>query len=301
MEVREILRSNIDRSINMILTHSNGGIVETRSVQRTDDTLIIYLSSDIGCNLSCRMCHLTQTGQTKSSILTIEDFQDQALSIFNLLKEENKLGDVKVVHFNFMARGDFLLNHNALIYFEHLYIVLTKIADSFIQGVSVQYKLSSIFPKESCLFNRNREDRKIWIRDRILDLDESIEFYYSLYSLKPDFRKRWLPKAADPETIGELFSGLDHGLRIHHALIAGQNDTEEDIALIHDWLERHDLHVKMNIVRYNPFDEKAGVESSDDKIQTYVQQMQLSHRVDLIQIIPRVGTDCAASCGVFVN
>lgn len=299
MKVKDILRSTIDRSINVIMETDQGDKVEARAVQRTDETLIIYLSSDVGCNLSCRMCHLTQTGQTKSSALNVEEFQKQALTVFNLLKSEDRLNGLKTVHYNFMAQGDVMLNPNALICFENLHESLGLITRYFVPDAGVQYKLSTIFPKDSVLFNRAETDQSIWLRDRILSLDEDIEFYYSLYSLKPEFRKKWLPKAQDPEHIGRLFSGLDHGLRIHHALIAGQNDTEEDIALIHEWLERHDLYVKMNIVRYNPFDGSCGTESDEDAIQTYVNQMNLSHRLDLIQVIPKVGTDVFASCGMF--
>lgn len=301
MIIREIIRSDIDKSINMIFDHRDGGKVETRAIQRSDDTLIVYLSSDIGCNALCKQCFLTQTGQIQSRPLSLEDFYLQAYSILNLLEDDCRLDGVTTIHYNFMAQGDILLNQSAMIYFELLYTGLKKIANQFISKANVLYKLSTIFPKASFLFNRSEEDQKIWLHDRILSLDDRIEFYYSLYTLKEDVRKRWLPNAADPEHIGKLFSGKIHGLRIHHALIKDVNDSEEDIALIHDWLERHTLYVGFNIVRYNSFNDKTGMEPSETTIKAYVNQMNLSHRVNRIQIIPRADPKTYVSCGMFLD
>jgi adenine C2-methylase RlmN of 23S rRNA A2503 and tRNA A37 len=286
----------------MIFDHDSGGKVETRAVQRTDDTLIIYLSSTAGgCSQACRMCWLVQTGQTKETALPITDYLEQATEIFTLLDEEDRLSNISTVHWNFMAQGDALMNPHFIIEIHRLYGMLNAIGVLYINDdVNNQFKISTIFPKDSILFKREELGRS-WINNEMLSLSDGFEFYYSLYSLKDAFRKKWLPKALDPEIVGKIFYGKYNGLRLHHCLIEGLNDTEEDVALIHQWLERHNLHVKINIVRYNPFSDHLGRESSFDTIQTYVNQMNLSHRVELVQIIPRIGEDVKASCGTFIT
>ena len=302
----KVLKSNIDKSINFIMPVERGGYFETRSVQREQDTLIIYLSSMSGCDRACRFCWLTQQGQTDMIEASPEDYVKNAKSVLDILAGGYGFEGVETIHFNFMARGDVLSNHYFTEQFPNIFTSLTKLAQRYVPKIKPKFKLSTIFPND-ITFDHDYEfdvyDIRTWIVNNILnyasDNRHDVEFYYSLYSLRPEFRKRWIPKAIDPEWIGQAFSGRDPGLRLHHALIAGQNDTEEDVALIHDWLERHDLRVKLNIVRYNPYDAGSGTESSDEAIQTYLNQMKLSHRITDTQIVSRVGFDVHASCGTF--
>lgn len=302
MKLVDTLRSEMDRSINLILRDDDGEIFEARAVQRTDETLIIYVSSMSGCSLACRFCHLTQTGQTSRKPASFDNFNIQVHCALDAvyMQEDNRIDNITTIHFNFMARGDALENPHIVHDFKSLYTMFKDMANLYIPGVNIQFKISTIFP--TSLIESNPDlDVKSWIRNDVLSLDPQIEFYYSLYSLKPQVRKRWIPKSVDPDIVGEWFHGIDHGLRLHHALIDGVNDSEEDVALIHEWLKHHDIHTKMNIVRYNPYDAGSGFETSEVGIAAYVNQMQLSHRVELVQIISRVGEDVKASCGTFVD
>lgn len=304
MEAVTVLHSQLDKSINIVSTVEDGGFLEARFVQRTPETIIIYLSSMSGCDKACRFCHLTQTGQTTMTQATVDDYFHQAQQTFHIASTKQSFVGVKNVHFNFMARGDVIAND--LFIKNHRQVIQELIALTYlyIPEATPRFKLSTIFPND--IFYKTKTtafDIKYWIVDKALDWADAqgidIEFYYSLYSLRTDFRKRWIPKSLSPEMIGSAFAGRHTGLRLHHALIAGQNDTEEDVALIHDWLNRHDLRVRMNIVRYNPYGERSGGESADDVRATYIALMNQSERVDLIQEIPRVGIDVKASCGTF--
>lgn len=303
----QILVDSQDSSVNLISPVIAGDRFETRAVFR-DSTCIIYLSSATGCNLSCRFCWLTQTNQTSMNYATVDDYLNKTKEILDYLSLSKSLEGIDTLHFNFMARGDVLSNHYFTEQFPDIFKNLTKLAQRYIPRIKPKFKLSTIFPND-IQFDHDYEfdtyDVRTWIVDRILnyasDHQYDVEFYYSLYSLRSEFRKKWIPKAIDPEWIGQAFSGRDSGLRLHHALIEGQNDTEEDVALIHEWLERHDLHVKLNIVHYNPFNDKCGEESSCGKLDEYLLKMRESHRILDTQIVSRASTEVYAACGMFIS
>lgn len=66
-------------------------------------------------------------------------------------------------------------------------------------------------------------------------------------------------------------------------------------------INAYDLKVNLNIVRYNSFSEKYGVESDEETIHRNTNIL-----VDLLKpashrIVPKVGLDVKASCGMFVD
>lgn len=293
-----VLRSTEDKSINMVRDTDDGGYIETRFVQRQDDTAIIYLSSSSGCNKSCRMCHLTQTGQTMDDGVSAEGYIDQARRMIYLLRDEGKLDGVKIVHYNFMARGDALSNPYFIFDFELIIEGLSRLVTPF--GIEPKFKISTIFPNDM-IFSSDQNGLKLWLESKVFPRTEDIEFYYSLYSLDLKFRKRWLPKSIDPEIVGTVFSGRKTGLRLHHALISGENDGYRDVIGITAWLARHQIKCGMNIVRYNPFDEKCGTESSQEALFKYAEVMSQIPYITHFQVVSRVGRDVKASCGLFVT
>ena len=293
----EILRATEDASINIVESQSEGGFIESRFVQRHADTVILYLSSANGCNLSCRMCHLTQTGQTLTTHVTVDGYLTQAENLFSLMVDENKLKDVTTVHYNFMARGDALNNP----------FFLTDTADiiqgldnlSWLHNLKSKFKISTIFPR-NIAFEDDMKHFKSWVEDT-LSLHPELEFYYSLYSLKHSFRKRWLPKAMSPDLVGEVFQGTVDKLILHHALIDQENADFENILDINNWLLQHDIKTRFNIVRYNPYDSTCGREADDATTELYRQKMEALSNITLSSIVSRVGNSVKASCGTFVE
>ncbi len=292
-----ILRSQEDKSINFISPTPDNGAIEARFVQRTEDTIIIYLSSATGCNKACRFCHLTQMKQTMMTDVTIAGYLKQANDVMTLLIKEEKLSGVRTVHFNFMARGDALANLHFINYRDIVINELARLAES--NGLIPKFKISTIFPSDG-LFGNGKRNLKLWVQNT-LEMHPGVEFYYSLYSLEPAFRKRWIPKSIDPELIGEVFYGTTKKMRIHHALIEGENTSDETIKNIKAWLKRHKIITEMNIVRYNPFDTSSGTEPAGEHLMKYVNKMGESPFIAGVHIVTKVGFDVAASCGMFIE
>jgi 23S rRNA (adenine2503-C2)-methyltransferase len=240
------------------------GRIEARYVRRCRDYFAVYLSSQTGCNQGCRMCHLTATGQTRLRDVTQEEFLEQAETVLDHYRREAP--PARTVHFNFMARGEPLAN---------------QARRAVALGLRPRYLVSTIFPRE--------------LGDRLLEdvfVTHHPEIYYSIYSVREDFRRRWLPKALPvEEALDRLVSWQRSSYKlckIHYAFIAGENDSEADVHAICDALERRRLLMHVNIVRYNPHDPRRHA-------RLYQERLPYAR----VRVIPRVGYDVAASCGMF--
>lgn len=286
----EILKSELDDSVNFVERRQDGGALETRYVRRVDDYFSCYLSSHTGCNKSCRFCHLTATGQTMMNPASVEDYVTQAMNVMNYYSSLDK--PAKRVNFNFMARGEPLANENMLFKYSEINNLLTNLANDY--GVVAKFNISTIFPHD------------------VMDINFSSQynfsntfFYYSLYSLDEKFRKKWLPKSVDPKiALSKLAEHQDRTgniVTLHWAIIKGWNDTEYSVYRILDLLDEIDLNVKFNIVRYNPYDERYGEESDEETIQNIFNILTDYTNSNKSKIVQKVGFDVKASCGMFVN
>tara|TARA_B100002019_G_scaffold289718_1_gene305908 strand:- start:98 stop:994 length:897 start_codon:yes stop_codon:yes gene_type:complete len=288
--------STIDNSVNFIDNSPHQGFFESRYVRRGDDYFIVYLSVQSGCDLGCRMCHLTATKQTRYEENTIDNLVFEAKLVFehysNLVKSgvENP---ARYMHFNFMARGE-VLNSPLFQNKETAYELLSRLrslAESY--QLNARFLLSTIMPKSA----------------ENIDLEETFNviqpyFYYSLYSLDERFRRKWLRHAMDPfEALNRLkhwstFS--EHKPKIHFSFIKGENDDYNTIDTICEYLEKIDFKPDFNIVRYNAYSEKYGEEPEERHIQQIAQLIRNRLGVN-VKVIPRVGSDVKASCGMFIS
>ena len=265
-------KSTIDASVNF------DDLV--RYVRRQDDYFTIYLSSQTGCAQRCKMCFLTQTGQIKAEDLTGGQILSQAEKALAYYKTQPQ---AKRVNFAFMARGEPLTNPN--------------VNDSLLrqlQGLAEQEQLfprvlvSTIMSKDEDLVSRFPVSQP--------------EIYYSIYSLKPKFREKWLPRALSPYGIKQHLQDYQESTKkfitLHWAFIKNENDDIRDVQYIVDWA--CGLRVNINIVRYNAFDDSS-VEADESFIRSAVAYMKARLPESKIQLKERVGEDVYASCGMFEN
>lgn len=321
------LSSGIDASVNTVID----GDFETRFVVRPSteqpgkDDIIIYLSSARGCAQSCRMCWLTQTGQTDETPATLEDFIRQAQLSFSEAEKyvfENQR-QVASMHYNFMARGEPLLNPIIRNDFKPLGDALIAQATKFLDAIGeVQSKVDmdavlsgendALFDNIDVKFKISTIMAGIYVRNEagtIVDGLEKLDFggylpeiYYSIYSMSRDFRKRWLPKAEDPQDALRLLAAYhrDGGpVRFHSAFIFAHNDEIGDIREVVKAINFFALPKKFNIVRYNSPDETKSQEAPEEHLEaiaTFLREKEFE-----VQMVSRVGTDVMASCGQFIN
>lgn len=292
MKLKEVLSSDQDWSVNFVFDN----MVEARFVRRTKEYFIVYLSSHTGCNKACRFCHLTQTGQTSFDHVTIDEYLQQAREVLSYYRDFaiKSQGSAEKVNFNFMARGEPLSNIYLRDNAKFLINELDKMAKEL--NLETNFNISSIMPTEL------REKPLVEI---FQDIPQIYSIYYSLYSVDEGFRKRWLPKSLSvDESLKQIKDWHDNTgkmLALHWAFIEGENDKECQMNSIIEKVREYDLNPKFNLVRYNPYSENQGVESSEEVLNRNFNILQNAFNHPHSRIVPRVGFDVKASCGMFVS
>ena len=289
MSTQAILQSTQDESVNFVTRGAFPGLIEARYVRRSKDYFIIYVSSQTGCTKACRMCHLTQSGQTNSVDIPLDSILEQADRVFDWYDTQES--PATVVHINFMARGEPFANQFLL---DNVDVLLSNLADRAIsRSLIPRFKFSTIMPNEirdiqlARLFPRHNPD-----------------IYYSIYSASQSFRKKWLPKALPVEIALVKLKEYQRVTRkipvLHWAFIAGENDDEATINRICELVREYALRVDVNIVRYNPFSTGQGCEPPAHIIERNSAILQGALPGTSVKIVSRVGFDVNASCGMFV-
>jgi adenine C2-methylase RlmN of 23S rRNA A2503 and tRNA A37 len=267
------------------------GRLEARYVRRCADYFVVYLSSQTGCAQGCRMCHLTATGQTRHRDATFAELIEQAKVVLDHYEREQQ--PAGTVHFNFMARGEPLASRAILAHADGLLGELSRMAVAL--GLRPRHLISTIYPRE--------------LGDRFLEdvfVVHHPEIHYSIYSVSERFRRRWLPKALPAEVALDRLASWQRSsqkiVTLHHAYIAGENDAEGDVHAICDALEERKLMAHVNVVRYNPHDPaRHGVEPPEEVIERNAAIYRERLPGARVGVIPRVGFDVAASCGMFLG
>lgn len=285
--MNKILKSEIDRSVNFV-ENQLVGFLESRYVRKTDDYFICYLSSQTGCNRGCKFCHLTATGQMAFNDSDYNDYISQAIQVFRHYRREAH--PAKYMHYNFMARGEVLANKYVIANADDLMVGLSTLALG--EGLNPKFNISTIMP--------------LTLKKSLTDIFRIVTptMYYSLYSVNPDFRKKWMPAAMPVGQALDLLKDYQDMtkkiIKIHHCFIKGENDDPEDISEMCHQLNIRDIIWDFNLVRYNPYSPEQGEESEQVQIDYNISKLT-GWCPGKVQIIPRVGFDVSASCGMFVD
>lgn len=280
-----VLSSKIDNSVNFVEEQLTG-FLESRYVRKRDDNFICYLSSQTGCNRGCQFCHLTVTNQTSFVDSTHNDFIGQALQVYKYYKTQKP---AKYMHYSFMARGEPLSNQVLLNSADQLLFKLAELAKDV--NLPCKFNLSTIMP--------------LTLKKSLVDIFKFITptIYYSLYSANPNFRNKWIPASLPVEESFRLLKEYQDFskkiIKIHHAFIDGENDSDEDVKEICNLVDKYNLITEFNLVRYNPASIIQGKETSEERLQQILTTFQ-SRFKGKVQMIQRVGFDVKASCGMFV-
>ena len=293
------LKSVYDRSVNFVLACSQEhapSYLEARYVRRVPEKISAYVSSHNGCKMGCKMCYLTQLGQTSFNHSTHHDYEkqfDQVLSYYDKNGEER----AKKVNCNFMARGEPLANKTVVNEYDQLFETLDRRAS--LSNLKLKVNISTIMPHTII-------DHELV---NIFGKNSQTEIYYSLYSIKPEFRKQWLPNAinynAGLAKLKDYQLATGNQITLHWAYIKGHNDSVSDVEELASTISKYQLFGKVNLVRYNPPPNLEHTEEPDEehllRLLNIVNSGLMNSNTNSSKIIPRVGQDVYASCGMFIH
>ena len=316
----KLLRSTHDESVNFIAALANGnkasksriteaskgrtteaskeGMIEARYVRRAPEKVSAYLSSHSGCNQGCKFCWLTNTGQTSFDHVPIDIYAEQLDTVLRharFVDSQYPLGTIKPrVNVNFMARGEPLANRYLMRDYRELHKTLQAVTEK--NGYSdMKINISTIMPGTTLGVN---------LAETFGGLPTYL--YYSLYSVNREFRKKWIPNGIHPvnalTSLKEFQVASGMPIAIHFALIKGENDSLEDVQRLVDTVAQFEFtDLKFNVVRFNPHPSSEYTESPNTKkifeILDSISSGTTSYSGS--RIVPRVGYDVNASCGMF--
>jgi len=291
--------SSIDSSVNFIAKYGRSKI-ECRYVRRSDDYISAYLSSHNGCTMGCKFCWLTSTNQTNFKHVNDNLYGDQLNTILQHAKsiDGDNSKNVKV-NINFMARGEPLANKYIINYYPNLYNTL-NCTTRFHNYKSIKMNISTILPK-TVQYKQLHDIFK----------DYPAYIYYSLYSTNIDFRNKWMPNAIhwrvalDKLKLYQEYSNLP--ITIHFAIIDDENDDINDVKTMASIIDDYQFDpLKFNIVRFNPHPTLLYKEAEPEKIDEIFDILStvsndISIEGNKTRIVPRIGKDVYASCGMFIE
>lgn len=294
----QILKSAFDSSVNFIIPYKKS-IIECRYVRRADHYISTYLSSHNGCNMGCKFCWLTATGQNTFNHVTNEFYALQLDTVLNHAKQIDKelSKDIRV-NINMMARGESLANKYLVNSYDIFYDELEKIIEKY-EYKEQKINVSTIMP--------------FTIKDKELNeifKNKPAYMYYSLYSINQNFRDKWIPNALPHRlALNKLKSYQDKSnlpLTIHFCLIKGENDNLDDIREMAKCLEEYNFNqLKFNIIAFNPDPNSQYKEVSLNDQEIIFDILKKVARDEEIKTnktrqVSRVGFDVKVSCGMFV-
>lgn len=241
------------------------------------------------------MCHLTATRQVMFEHATAEDYYAQAKLVLDHYAAVTATGRLLAADVNFawMSRGEPLANEHLIHDPDRVFSLLYKLACR--HSLHAKFNISTIMPRTL---------------DRVGRLVDIFTFvtptvYYSLYSVDSTFRAKWLPAAMPvEEALADLKRYQDFSkkiVKIHFALIEGENDSAGQITDCIEAIQRHHLVVEVNLVRYNPPGLDAGKEASEGAYKQAEALFKSAFGLTHVQTVQRVGYDVKASCGMFVG
>lgn len=294
------LISKVDNSVNWVIKHRKSNI-ECRYVRRSPKYISAYLSSHNGCKMACKFCWLTDMKQNNFDHVNIDDYKSQLEIILQHSKQVDKDKSKNVrVNVNLMARGEALANKYIVNDYKGFYNGLDDIVKKYDYN-EMKINISTIMPYT--ILDKH-------LIDIFSDLPANL--YYSIYSVNSEFRKKWMPNAI-PHNIAldklkKYQDKTNNPITFHFALINGENDDMNDIKKLADTINQYDFtKTKVNIVRFNPPPSLTNYsETSYGKIEQAFNILSSIMKDDKIvtnksRIIPRVGRDVKASCGMFIN
>jgi len=258
-----IKKSKDGRTIKVTKSTGLQCIGKLESCSGREKGLSIFVDSSIGCDFGCNYCWLSREPRRKE-IHVIENIEIIEKCI-------DQFEDEHDIYLKFMGQGDAMANK-----FKTEYIVNHFKRISNLKGVSI----STIFPKD--------EDNTFI---PCLTLGAPMKVYISVGSFDPSIRKSILPNALELDKSIQILKNNRLDINLHYTPVFFNSVVE--MSAIGNFL----MNEKVDFLRIIPYNTPNGPK---------IKREFLDNIKDLItryntkcDILPYIGGDIAASCGMF--
>lgn len=232
--------------------------IEMTLLQNRDDTDVICVPTHHFCSLGCKMCHLTNNSLNKCSTpITYEYFRE---ALGNTICNQNTLvrrSNKKKLLVSFMGVGEPTLNFDLI---SQLNSDIEELKREF-GYEKIGLAMATMMPTDAF--------RKI--TTKVYQENIPLKVHFSMHSPKDAVRSDLIPASKNSvkecldmlkeyadtissnKKIMENFSECHRTgdlVEIHYTLIDGVNDSDEDLALICNYLREYGFTIKF--IRFNP-------------------------------------------------
>lgn len=265
-----VQESKLDGTKKFLFALDDGNVVES-VLMRYKHGNSICISSQVGCRMGCRFCASTLDGLTRN--LRPSEMLDQIYEISRLIGE--RISNVVV-----MGTGEPLDNYDNLLKFIRL---LTDENGLHISQRNVTVSTCGIVPN-------------IY---RLADEKLQITLALSLHGAT-DVKRQELMPIAKAYSIDELMQAVDYyfektGRRItfEYSLVAGVNDTKEDVDNLTHLAAERNCHI--NLIPVNPIKERDYRQPKQEYVTAFKNKLE-KNRIN-VTIRREMGRDIDGACG----
>ncbi len=265
-----VQESKLDGTKKFLFALDDGNVVES-VLMRYKHGNSVCISSQVGCRMGCRFCASTLDGLTRN--LRPSEMLDQIYEISRLIGE--RISNVVV-----MGTGEPLDNYDNLLKFIRL---LTDENGLHISQRNVTVSTCGIVPN-------------IY---RLADEKLQITLALSLHGAT-DVKRQELMPIAKAYSIDELMQAVDYyfektGRRItfEYSLVAGVNDTKEDVDNLTHLAAERNCHI--NLIPVNPIKERDYRQPKQEYVTAFKNKLE-KNRIN-VTIRREMGRDIDGACG----
>ena len=270
LEAVRVQKSKCDGTQKFLFALSDGNVVESVLMPYKHGNSVC-ISSQVGCRMGCRFCASTLDGLTRN--LTTSEMLDQIYSITRITGE-------RVANVVVMGTGEPLDNYTPMVQFVKM---LTDENGLHISQRNVTVSTCGLVPK-------------------ILELAEEklqITLALSLHGATDEKRQELMP-IAKVYSIQELMDAVDvyfekTGRRItfEYSLVAGVNDTYEDVENLSRLAGKRNCHI--NLIPVNPIKERDFKQPDQSYVIAFKNKLE-KNRIN-VTIRREMGRDIDGACG----
>ena len=265
-----VQESKLDGTKKFLFALDDGNVVES-VLMRYKHGNSVCISSQVGCRMGCRFCASTLDGLTRN--LRPSEMLDQIYEISRLIGE--RISNVVV-----MGTGEPLDNYDNLLKFIRL---LTDENGLHISQRNVTVSTCGIVPN-------------IY---RLADEKLQITLALSLHGAT-DVKRQELMPIAKAYSIDELMQAVDYyfektGRRItfEYSLVAGVNDTKEDVDNLTHLAAERNCHI--NLIPVNPIKERDYRQPKQEYVTAFKNKLEKNRINGTIR--REMGRDIDGACG----